>query len=269
MRIRYVKPEFWKNQNIATCSEFARLMALALFNYADDEGYFWSHPRLIHGELFPFLEESEKVLGAIQELSEIGFIVILDSSDGRTIGHIPDFRQWQRIDKPKPSEIKAKLAYQEPSKNHPRIIQEESQQEGKGKEEEGKGIGKEGKGEEEEAAAPDAILQSQRLFELYSKIRRSHMADALREAKACILRHGYADVLLGTQAIVAAVERWTPAEKLNFVKRPDEFFRGDHWNDDPSHWLPRKERQALQHAEAAGQPHNDLGGRKPLSTTVL
>lgn len=149
--------------------------------------------------------------------------------------------------------------------------------EGKGKERNKEGKGKEA---EEEAAAKtdsdknsdktsDIIHQAQRLFEAYAPARRSHMADALREAKAAILRHGFTDVMTGTQAIVAVVATWSAAEKLNFVKRPDEFFRGDHWADDPQQWLPRQAREQLRLDHTATDPAHSLGGRRPASTTIL
>jgi hypothetical protein len=139
---------------------------------------------------------------------------------------------------------------------------------------EGKDKGMERNGREEEAetaaAAPSDInQQAQRLFDAYATARRSHLADGLREAKAAILRHGFTDVMTGTQAIVAVVQTWTPAEKLTYVKRPDEFFRGDHWADDPSHWLPRKAREEQTRATASTDPALSLGGRKPASTTLL
>jgi hypothetical protein len=269
MRIRSIKPEFWKNEHIASCSEFARLLAIALLNYADDHGYFWSHPRLIHGELFPFLDDSQKILGAIQELSQIGYLAIMEASDGRTIGHIVNFLKHQRVDKPKRSEIQEKLARQDSSKTHPRTVQDSSKEEWKGMEGNGKGMEGNGMEAEEAAATSDILIQSQRLFETYAAARRSHLADGLREAKACIIRHGYDTVLAGTQAIVAAISKWSQAEKINFVKRPDDFFRGDHWADDPALWLPRKDREALAHQSAAEQPHNHLGGRRPTSTTII
>lgn len=265
MRIRTVKPEFWKNLDLARTSEFARLLALALLNYADDEGYFLAHPRLIAGELFPFLDDSEKIPRAIQELSAIGYLQIQESSE-KPIGRITNFSRHQRVDKKKPSNLKEQY-------HHPQPIQDESTNDprsvphGIGK---GKGIG-EGTGKEAEAedAAADLIAQSQRLFDTYATVRRSHLADALREAKAAILRHGYTDVMTGTQAIVAVVQTWSPAEKLSFVKRPDEFFRGDHWADDPAQWLPRAARAEQIRTTAASDPALSLGGRKPSSTTIL
>jgi hypothetical protein len=157
---------------------------------------------------------------------------------------------------------------EEPNGNPTETQQKTHRREGKGREEEWKGK------EEEAVAAADAsadviIDQAKRLFETYAIARRSHMADGMREAKAAIERHGFTDVMTGTQAIVAVVQSWTPAEKMNFVKRPDEFFRGDHWADDPAQWLPRHARTALATQTAANDPSLSLGGRRPASTTIL
>jgi len=145
MRIRTVKPEFWTDEQMSTRTEFARLLALALLNYSDDDGYFLANPILIRGACFPFLDDSKKIPRSIQELSEIGFLEIGSLDDGRQVGKIINFRKHQRIDKPQLSKLKEKSQFQEHSKNLPRIFQEPSKiilggngmEQGKGK---GKGM---------------------------------------------------------------------------------------------------------------------------------
>ena len=46
-RIRTIKPEFWQDEDLATLSEPALILAAGLLNHADDEGYFRAHPGLI------------------------------------------------------------------------------------------------------------------------------------------------------------------------------------------------------------------------------
>jgi len=38
MRIRSIKPEFWKSETVAALSPLARLLFIGLWNYADREG---------------------------------------------------------------------------------------------------------------------------------------------------------------------------------------------------------------------------------------
>lgn len=147
MRIRTVKPEFWTDEQMSTRSEYARLLAIALLNYSDDDGYFLANPILIRGACFPFLEDSKKIPRSIQELSEIGFLEIGLLDDGRQVGKIVNFRKHQRIDKPQVSKLKEKSQFQEHSKNDPRILQEPSKIVLGGN---GKGMEGEGEGEKEQ-----------------------------------------------------------------------------------------------------------------------
>lgn len=103
-RIRTIKPEFWQNEQLAGLSEHARLLAIALLNHADDEGYFLANQALVRAACFPFEEHSKKVLGSIQELSSIGYIEVRECS-GKAIGFICKFLIHQRIDKPQKSKL--------------------------------------------------------------------------------------------------------------------------------------------------------------------
>lgn len=105
MRIRTVKPGFWKSENLSSICPFSRLAAIALLNFADDHGYFVCNHLVIRGELFPFEEDSTNVRRAIDDLSRIGFIVIGKADNGKTYGHIPNFKDHQRVDRPQASEI--------------------------------------------------------------------------------------------------------------------------------------------------------------------
>jgi len=141
MRIRTIKPEFWMHEGLCSKSEFTRLLAIALLNWADDEGYFLANPVLIRGQVFPFLDDSTKIPRALQDLSSVGWIDLGKDDQGRSIGRIKNFAKHQRVDKPNPSKLKASSVFQEGSKNDLGIILEDSKEEGKGREgnKEGKG----------------------------------------------------------------------------------------------------------------------------------
>jgi hypothetical protein len=94
------------------------LLAIALLNWSDDEGYFMANPTLIRGQLFPFEEDSKKVPRSLQELSEAGWILLGTDSQKRAVGKVMNFLKHQRVDKPKPSEIKGCSTFQEPSTTH-------------------------------------------------------------------------------------------------------------------------------------------------------
>ena len=142
MRIRTIKPEFWTSETIAPLSDKAKLLAIGLLNFADDEGYFWANPILIRAAIFPFLDESKTLLGLLQDLSRVGYIQLgKRSDDSRSVGRVTNFMIHQRIDKPKGSIIKENVQFLDESKTPPRHVPDASPLEGKGKEQ-GKEQGK-------------------------------------------------------------------------------------------------------------------------------
>lgn len=132
MRIRTIKPEFWQSESMASASRDARLVAIALLNYADDTGVFLASERVFKGAMFPFDDDLD-VLGAFQELYKNGFIAFAEHS-GKVLGKILNFKIHQRIDKPQKSRFGAENAafgsfpgaFQERSKNLPRTFAEPS-----------------------------------------------------------------------------------------------------------------------------------------------
>jgi len=105
MRIRTLKPDFWKHQIMAQQRPEVRLLAIGLLNLADDEGYFMAHPALIRGDLMPFLDKPGPIQQMLNELEAIGYLSLARLDDGRDIGHITNFKKHQVIQRPKRSKI--------------------------------------------------------------------------------------------------------------------------------------------------------------------
>jgi len=82
------------------------MLAAALLNYADDEGYFNANPKLIQAECFPLRELSVSVQDSLNHLSKIGYIVLGSVDDGRRYGKVVGFLSHQKINRPTPSKIK-------------------------------------------------------------------------------------------------------------------------------------------------------------------
>ena len=106
MRIRTIKPEFWKNPDLAKLSADTRLLALALLNYADDEGYFLADPVVIRGELFPFTESSVSIQLGLTHLSNADYLHLYTGRNGRTYGLVVNFKKHQWLNRPTASKLK-------------------------------------------------------------------------------------------------------------------------------------------------------------------
>jgi hypothetical protein len=122
------------HEGLASKSEFTRLLAIALLNWADDEGYFMANPILIRGQVFPFLDDSKMIPRSLHDLSTVGWIELSEDDQGRSVGRVVNFAKHQRVDKPKSSSIKPLWKFQDASKIHPRCIQDASKEEGNGME---------------------------------------------------------------------------------------------------------------------------------------
>lgn len=106
-RIRTIKPEFWRHKQMSALPAFTRLVAIALLNVADDEGFFEADPMLIRGDVFPYETDCGSITVALRELYGIGYVDLLDHSEKGAIGFIPGFSKHQVINKPGRSKLKA------------------------------------------------------------------------------------------------------------------------------------------------------------------
>jgi hypothetical protein len=107
MRIRTVKPEFWTHPVMARLEPETQLLALALLNYADDEGYFRAEPELVRAACLPFSEGSVRTHGGLTTLLKVGWIEVRNTGDSGMVGRIAKWQKHQRINRPSPSKLRA------------------------------------------------------------------------------------------------------------------------------------------------------------------
>lgn len=140
-RIRTIKPGFWKHEDLSELPPEVHMLAAALLNYADDEGYFNANSKLVAAECCPLREDSVGTREALGMLSEIGYIRLFTGSDGKAYGHIVTFTDHQKINRASDSKIKSLETFTERSVNPHGAISDGSLPEGKGREgnKEGKG----------------------------------------------------------------------------------------------------------------------------------
>jgi hypothetical protein len=102
-RNRMIRPEFWEDSKMAELSPYARLFYIAMWNFADDEGYLPQDFRWLKAKCLPYDKVSiQKLLNELFELKriEIKNEIIL----------IKNFLKYQRIDKPNKSDLKSEFA---------------------------------------------------------------------------------------------------------------------------------------------------------------
>jgi len=101
-RIRTMKPSFWSSRTAAQVSRDARLLALGLISFADDQGRFLASPAAVIGYVFPNDDDvtPAKFKRWFEELVKAGFVVPYEQA-GVKYG-VVNFKH-QVINRPQPS----------------------------------------------------------------------------------------------------------------------------------------------------------------------
>ncbi len=113
-RIRTIKPEYWSDATIAQLDFFTRLLYIAMWNFADDEGRARAIAKELSGFAFPLDDsvDTATVENALNVLHERGRI-ILYHADGQRYFQIVAWRKHQVINRPSPSHIPPPEDYKE------------------------------------------------------------------------------------------------------------------------------------------------------------
>jgi hypothetical protein len=155
-RIRTIKPEFWKHEDLSALPEITHMLAAALLNHADDEGYFNANPALVKAECLPLREYSLSTQEMLNQLSNVGYIELGAGADGKRYGRVVKFDEHQRVNRPTASKIKViHIAWGDGLSAHG-ALSEGSSPERKGKEGKGREQGKESTGVDLSTAGGDA-----------------------------------------------------------------------------------------------------------------
>lgn len=103
-RIRTIKPEFFRSEDIGQITPFARLLFIGLWTMADREGRLLDRPRRISIEIFPYDDDFD-IETFLRELDSAGLIQRYEADNLRCI-QISGFAKHQRPHpKEPPSEI--------------------------------------------------------------------------------------------------------------------------------------------------------------------
>ena len=106
-RIRTIKPSFWSSPEVRVMSRDARLLAVGLISFADDDGRFVSGVAGINGYVFPNDDlPSSRVRRWLGELIDVGFVHAYEV-EGVQYGVIPTWHRHQVINRYTPSRLPA------------------------------------------------------------------------------------------------------------------------------------------------------------------
>lgn len=92
-RIRYIKPGFFINDELAKIKPLGRLLFIGLWCFADKAGRLHDRPKRIRAEVLPF--DGVNVDRLLNELAEHGFISRYEA-DGQPYIQILNFSKHQR-----------------------------------------------------------------------------------------------------------------------------------------------------------------------------
>jgi hypothetical protein len=105
-RIRTIKPEFHTHEELSALPAETHLLAAALTNYADDEGYFNANPVLVKAGTNPLRCDKTPIAKQLEQLVEIGYIQIRRKGL-KQYGFICTFEKHQRVSHASPSKLKS------------------------------------------------------------------------------------------------------------------------------------------------------------------
>lgn len=97
-RIRTVKPELWTDADFVECSRDARLLFVALLNFASDHGVLADRPKQLKMQCLP--GDDIDIVPLLDELIARRFLTRTVAPDGMAVLVIRTFHQHQRVDKP-------------------------------------------------------------------------------------------------------------------------------------------------------------------------
>lgn len=109
-RIRTIKPKFWDDPKLGKISRDARLVFIAMWNFADDLGVVMGEPLWLKSKIFPLdhiqVQQFERWLS---ELVQHGFISLFSLKDEKFY-YLPNFAKHQVINRPNYDEVFVQVA---------------------------------------------------------------------------------------------------------------------------------------------------------------
>lgn len=121
MRIRTIKPEFFKHDGLASLPPLTRLLFIGLWGMADCRGRLGDRPSRIKVEVLPY-EQDYDIETGLSELANGGFVLRYEV-DGQRVLQISNFSKHQRLSG---RELEDESDLPAPPKHHPSKPTEET-----------------------------------------------------------------------------------------------------------------------------------------------
>lgn len=259
-RIRTIKPEFWSDPDVVSCSFEARLFFIGCWNHADDYGVLKDEPERLRLQVMPADDVDAELI--VYQLVEKNLLVKMVTPGGVPVLVVRTFQQHQKVDQ------RSAARYGDPS-TFTKVPAESPQlptTEGKGRE----GISK---GSENPSCStsvervngastgrvPAEILSD---FDVFWQVypRREGKKAAAR-AYASAIRSGVPpDVILAG----AARYRDLPGREQKYTKHPTTWLNQGCWDDE---LVPRTEGTVTDRNRAAMVDHLN-GPRETLRDRI-
>jgi hypothetical protein len=243
MRIRTIKPEFWRSDDITRLSREDRLLFIGLWSYVDDNGVGLDDYRAISADLFALEDDQNEVRDFVREgLATLSRALLIDryEVDGKRFIHIRTWKKHQRVDRPN------KPRYPEPPPEHTPPTSENvddvdvlatpsrdlRETPPSGTEEQGnRGTGDKNTRAPREQRAPRAERDPDGFAEFWDAYPRKVGRRAAAQAYAAATKRGAEPAEL-----LSAVRRYaalTANSEERFIAHPKTWLNQDRWQDEP------------------------------------
>ena len=228
MRIRSIKPEFWRSPDVTSLPIAHRFLFIGLWSYVDDNGVGKDEMASVIGDLFAedMLRDSRETVARVSEglslLSERGLIRRY-SVDSRAYLFIVKWEKHQRIDKP------AKPRFPRPDGDLPVDVSPFATPSRDSRDTLAPGTGEQGnRGTDKRHVQGKPALASEfaSFWTLYP--RKQGKADALKAFTAARKKTPAKTIIDGAQAYALL----NIGEDKSFLKLPGGWIRGERWEDE-------------------------------------
>lgn len=227
MRIRSIKPEFWRSADITAIEDWdARLLFIGLWSYVDDNGVGIDRLATIAADLFAGDLEADsretfaRVSRGLQTLSDLGRITRY-IVEGKAYLHVTNWDKHQRIDKPN------KPRYPLPTCENVQIRESLATPSRHPRESPATGTEEQGNRGTELSITADAVTERfDEFWQLYP--RKVGKGQALKAWKA-------ANKKANPEAIVAGLRAHLPGwakSEAKFIPHATTWLNGERWADE-------------------------------------